>query len=145
MMNYKKSIIGVIVAFLLATACCWLPGLIVILGGATGMLALNDSLEQYNEIFMSLGALLFFYGIYKIIRQKKSLRDPRQMALLKSVITCPKCGATKEETMPINTCVLFYKCDSCSANLKPTECYCCVYCSYGSEPCPPSQMEKRCC
>jgi hypothetical protein len=145
MMNYKKSIVGVIIAFLLATACCWLPGLIVILGGTTGMLALNDSLEQYNGIFMSIGALLIAYGIYKIIQQKTSLKDSGQKVLLKSVITCPKCGATKEETMPIDTCVLFYNCDSCSANLKPKECYCCVYCSYGSEPCPPSQMEKGCC
>src|ERR1700736_2054814 len=56
---------------------------------------------------------------------------------LKSIITCPQCGHRAEETMPTNACVFFYKCSQCGAQLKPKSGDCCVFCSYGSVPCPP--------
>ena len=31
-------------------------------------------------------------------------------AILQSVITCPQCGAMKEETMPTDACQFFYEC-----------------------------------
>ena len=43
-MNYKQSIIGSIIAFIIATSCCWLPALIIGLGGATSMLAFANDL-----------------------------------------------------------------------------------------------------
>jgi len=62
-----------------------------------------------------------------------------------SEITCPVCGHTKEETMPENSCQFFYECENCKTLLKPKEGDCCVFCSYGSLPCPPVQMNKKCC
>jgi rubredoxin len=59
--------------------------------------------------------------------------------ILKSVITCPECKFSKEETMPENACVHFYKCSNCGVILKPKEGDCCVFCSYGSVKCPPMQ------
>jgi len=56
-----------------------------------------------------------------------------------STITCPQCGAQTEEEMPDNACVYFWQCPQCKALLKPNEGDCCVYCSYGSVPCPPVQ------
>ena len=56
-----------------------------------------------------------------------------------SVITCPRCGVTKLETMPINTCQYFYECTGCGTLLRPKPGDCCVFCSYGSVPCPPVQ------
>jgi len=143
-MDYKQSIAGGLIAFILATACCWLPALIVILGGATGMLAFSESLESYSAVFMIIGAVLLAFGIYKWRALKTNSMQPLH-AVLQSVITCPKCGAVKEETMPTDACAFFYKCESCSAELKQKEGECCVYCSYGSVPCPPIQMEKGCC
>ncbi|MGE0854071.1 MAG: GDCCVxC domain-containing (seleno)protein [Hyphomicrobiaceae bacterium] len=35
-----------------------------------------------------------------------------------------------------------YVCPRCSASLTPNKGHCCVFCSYGSAPCPPMQ-EKR--
>jgi hypothetical protein len=65
---------------------------------------------------------------------------------LTSILTCPKCSAQTEETMPENACQFFYECRSCGALLRPKEGDCCVFCSYGSVPCPPVQVEgKRCC
>ena len=50
----------------------------------------------------------------------------------------------KEETMPINSCQYFYKCDSCKYILKPKIGDCCVFCSFGSVKCPPIQKGNCC-
>ncbi|TET95233.1 MAG: hypothetical protein E3J28_01025 [Desulfobacteraceae bacterium] len=63
---------------------------------------------------------------------------------LKSTIKCPKCGFEKEETMPTNSCQIFYKCTKCETMLTPKQGDCCVFCSYGSVKCPPKQ-EGDCC
>lgn len=63
---------------------------------------------------------------------------------LNSTITCPKCGYKKEEEMPTNACQYFYECTNCKTLLKPINNDCCVYCSYGTIPCPPIQENKSC-
>ncbi|MDZ7846493.1 MAG: GDCCVxC domain-containing (seleno)protein [Owenweeksia sp.] len=65
--------------------------------------------------------------------------------ITKSTITCPECGFRKEEEMPIDSCQYFYECEKCETVLKPKAGDCCVYCSYGSEKCPPIQQDKSCC
>lgn len=62
-----------------------------------------------------------------------------------SVITCPHCGFKKEEKMPTEACQFFYVCTSCHQRLKPKQGDCCVFCSYGSVPCPPVQVGQGCC
>ncbi|CAN5921879.1 hypothetical protein BH24BAC1_BH24BAC1_27460 [soil metagenome] len=62
-----------------------------------------------------------------------------------SVITCPICGHCQEEQMPTDACQFFYACGHCLEVLKPLKGDCCVYCSYGSVPCPPVQQDKGCC
>lgn len=69
----------------------------------------------------------------------------RRLVQLLSTITCPLCGFKKEETMPTNSCQFFYKCSFCSTVLKPKRGDCCVFCSYGSVPCPPIQLGRGCC
>jgi hypothetical protein len=64
---------------------------------------------------------------------------------IKSIVTCPQCGFQKEEIMPEDSCQIFYECEKCKTILKPKEGDCCIYCSYGSEVCPPEQMNKKCC
>ena len=58
---------------------------------------------------------------------------------LKSTITCPNCNHQKEEIMPTDACEFFYECEQCHTLLKPKKGDCCVYCSYGTVPCPPIQ------
>lgn len=63
----------------------------------------------------------------------------------RSTITCPLCGHEAQEDMPADACVYFYDCKSCGARLKPKPGDCCVFCSYGSVPCPPVQSGGACC
>ncbi|ATI03712.1 MAG: hypothetical protein CL866_11465 [Cycloclasticus sp.] len=63
---------------------------------------------------------------------------------LDSEITCPHCSHKKLETMPTDACQWFYECSECHAVLKPKQGDCCVYCSYGTVPCPPIQQNKPC-
>ena len=67
------------------------------------------------------------------------------MALvLVSKITCPQCGFEKEENMPTDACLFFYECTNCKALLRPVRGDCCVFCSYGTEKCPPKQQQGCC-
>ncbi|MPZ41264.1 MAG: hypothetical protein GEU95_25110 [Rhizobiales bacterium] len=62
--------------------------------------------------------------------------------MLQSTITCPQCATARAETMPTNACRFFYRCTSCGTMLRPKPGDCCVFCSYGSVPCPPIQAER---
>jgi hypothetical protein len=62
--------------------------------------------------------------------------------LLQSTITCPHCAVAKAEIMPTDACQFFYECTGCGTKLKPKSGDCCVFCSYGSVPCPPIQAVR---
>ena len=64
---------------------------------------------------------------------------------LESILTCPKCGFRKRESMPTDACQFYYECGNCGALLRPSAGDCCVFCSYGSIPCPPIQQQRSCC
>ncbi|HEX4562755.1 MAG TPA: GDCCVxC domain-containing (seleno)protein [Gemmatimonadales bacterium] len=64
--------------------------------------------------------------------------------VLESVLTCPRCGASTNESMPENACVHLYECGSCHQLLRPIMGDCCVFCSYGSVGCPPCQLGVVC-
>jgi transposase-like protein len=59
-----------------------------------------------------------------------------------SVVHCPQCDHEQVETMPVDACLIRYTCLSCGAHLRPRAGDCCVFCSYGSVPCPPIQQER---
>lgn len=58
-----------------------------------------------------------------------------------SELTCPECGFKETLTMPTDSCQWFYECTGCQVLLKPLPGDCCVFCSYGSVPCPPIQLQ----
>lgn len=64
-----------------------------------------------------------------------------------STITCPACGTAQTETMPTDACLFFYECTSCRMLLRPKPGDCCVFCSFGTVPCPPVQANGKlsCC
>ena len=64
------------------------------------------------------------------------------MISLQSTITCPQCGHAATETMPVNSCQVRHSCTHCSHVMRPKAGDCCVFCSYGSVPCPPIQEEQ---
>lgn len=146
-MNYKKSIIGSSIAFVVATSCCWLPPLTIAIGGGTALLSISDGLEKFSGLFITLGLGLFAFGIYQYRNRNRNRTNKceNKTPMLKSTITCPECGFIKEEIMPLNACQFFYECENCKKVLKPKEGDCCVYCSYGTVPCPPIQLDEKCC
>ena len=62
-----------------------------------------------------------------------------------SILTCPACGHAETTAMPDDACIVVHACAGCGAVLRPKSGDCCVFCSYGSVPCPPVQAERACC
>jgi hypothetical protein len=46
-------------------------------------------------------------------------------------------GAEPPDTMPIDAYVRFWQCPACRPLVTPKRGDCCVFCSYGTVPCPP--------
>ena len=65
------------------------------------------------------------------------------MPILESRLTCPLCGLSTLETMPTDACWYFYECTGCRTLLRPKSGDCCVFCSYGTVPCPPVQLSGK--
>jgi len=135
--------IGSSIAFLLATSCCWLPPLIIAIGGGSTLLGLSYDVEKFSGIFITIGVGLLVFGIYQY--KFKNNLDVVIKPILQSTITCPSCGCKKEEIMPTDACQYFYECEGCKEILKPKGSDCCVYCSYGTVACPPIQLNQNCC
>ncbi|HJZ32754.1 MAG TPA: GDCCVxC domain-containing (seleno)protein [Hyphomicrobiaceae bacterium] len=62
---------------------------------------------------------------------------------LQSVICCPMCGHRAVEIMPTDTCQIAYDCKHCGYRMKAIKGRCCVYCCYGTVPCPPAQRARN--
>jgi len=100
------------------------------------------------HFYLSFSLALLYSGLFGLIAAtvwNHLSASSRKRPVLQSRITCPKCGAQSEETMPTNACLFFYDCPACHVRLKPLEGHCCVFCSYGSVPCPPMQSGESCC
>ena len=61
-----------------------------------------------------------------------------------SILRCPLCGHSEAMEMPTDACRYFHRCGGCGATLRPRTGDCCVFCSYGSVPCPPKQAGDCC-
>ncbi|MEO1168782.1 MAG: GDCCVxC domain-containing (seleno)protein [Pseudomonadota bacterium] len=61
---------------------------------------------------------------------------------LRSTLTCPHCEHSETETMPTDACWFFYDCNDCGLKLRPNKGDCCVFCSFGTVPCPPIQEAR---
>ena len=60
-----------------------------------------------------------------------------------STLTCPRCRHQAVRRMPVDACVRFWECPECGVLLHPHAGDCCVFCSYGSVPCPPRQKSAN--
>lgn len=80
-------------------------------------------------------------GVWVFMERITGDENPRIMAdvILQAQITCPHCAHASLETMPEDACLHFWECPSCGEVVKPKAGDCCVFCSYGEEPCPPVQ------
>ncbi|MDT3736796.1 MAG: GDCCVxC domain-containing (seleno)protein [Denitratisoma sp.] len=55
--------------------------------------------------------------------------------ILESILTCPECGFLKTEIMPTDACLWFHQCHAV-LKPKPKPGDGCIFCSYGTVPCP---------
>ncbi len=98
----------------------------------------HDEIDRLNETLID--SLVPIHGNTALTATKADQHQPQP--ILQSVFTCPACGFAKEETMPTDSCQYFYECSKCHKLFKPLPGDCCVFCSYGSVPCPPVQLAK---
>ena len=145
-MKIIPTLLGSLFAFLIATSCCWLPGLVLLLGGSVlGASAFTAKLDAFSAPLLLAGMGLLAYAGFSFWKKNGQKEQPA-VVILQAVITCPKCGFAKTETMPTNACQFFYECENCRTVLKPLTGDCCVFCSYGTVQCPPVQAgDKNCC
>ena len=101
-------------------------------------------IETNNFIYLGMFGLMFS-GIINYYETKLFKMRGEKFVELFSTITCPTCSHQKKEEMPTDACQFFYECENCKTQLKPKQGDCCVYCSYGSVPCPPIQEGKEDC
>ncbi len=66
------------------------------------------------------------------------------MALrLRSILQCPHCGFKVTEQMPVDLRVQAWPCPACGATVTPKPGSCCVFCAWGSVPCPAAQRRQE--
>jgi hypothetical protein len=97
--------------------------------------------------FQGPSCIVYGLNIYSM-NQEPQTEPSASSNELSSTLTCPRCGHAKKETMPTDACQWFYECEGCREVLRPKPGDCCVYCSYGTVPCPPMQgdaSKKGCC
>jgi hypothetical protein len=59
-----------------------------------------------------------------------------------AIVTCPHCRHAAPAAMPDDACLYYFDCPGCGVMLSPLPGDCCVFCSYGSVPCPSVQRRK---
>jgi hypothetical protein len=125
---------------------CAYPLLFAVPGALLVFLAIHfiESDNWMNYTYSGMALIFIATGInYK--RNRMHSESFKENIKLKSIITCPHCGHKKEEIMPRDACAFFYECEKCKTVIKPKVGDCCVYCSYGTEKCPPMQSGNGCC
>ena len=59
-----------------------------------------------------------------------------------SVLKCAGCGFTQEFEMPLYASRKHFYCSNCNAVHESKSDECCIYCSYGTVPCPKEQLSS---
>src|SRR5438477_11256198 len=68
------------------------------------------------HFYLSFSLALLYSGLFGLIAStvwNHLSTSSRKRPVLQSRITCPKCRAQSEETMPTNACLFFYYCPAC--------------------------------
>ncbi|MCZ6799875.1 MAG: GDCCVxC domain-containing (seleno)protein [Nitrospirae bacterium] len=70
------------------------------------------------------------------------MNTSNQKLMRESTLICPQCGTHRKEMMPVDACHIIFQCTYCGVSHKPLPGDCCVFCSYGTVPCPPIQQSR---
>lgn len=140
-MPQNKSLIAGVITLIIASSCCWLPALLLYLGAGALLMSIAEGIENISLVLLALSFGFIVYGYFQIKAKSTKIKA----VVLESMLTCPECNVEHLEVMPTDSCQYFYECTSCKSILKPLDGDCCVYCSFGSVPCPPIQSGDNCC
>ena len=99
-----------------------------------------ENINDIEEAMIRIGDMVAReFGVQKIAARTQAV-EPHP--------PCPHCGHAEEEVMPEDSCQFEYECRGCKALLRGKAGACCVFCTYGSMPCPPvsrSWLQGGCC
>jgi len=70
MSNYKKTLIGSIVTFIIGTSCCWLSSLAIWFGGAAVIGTFVSFIESTQTVLILVSALLAGISIFLYLKNR---------------------------------------------------------------------------
>jgi len=70
-MNYKKTFIGGILAFIIGTSCCWLSSLAIWFGSAAFLGIVGSFIEDIQLLLIVLSLVLLLMSIFFYWRKMK--------------------------------------------------------------------------
>jgi hypothetical protein len=86
---------------------------------------------------------LIAFIMNQALSEQASWRHIYQGIVRDCVVTCPVCKTKMRETMSSEASKLVYHCPGCLSWLSPKKGDHCIYDSYGSVKCPPTQVEAQ--
>lgn len=122
-----------------ATASCRVPGTGCCRGSAPQRSAYEEEWQVTNPTRRAS-----FASCRQRAHNVHFSMDPHPL-ITTAQLTCPVCGHVSSETMPLDACIYYHDCAGCGTLLRPRAGDCCVFCSYGTVPCPPVQAQQPCC
>ncbi|MDH5547402.1 MAG: EAL domain-containing protein [Gammaproteobacteria bacterium] len=97
--------------------------------------------QETLELLRELG--IDFAQGFVIAKPQPFYIPSKDSTILASTLTCPECGHSEITIMPTNSCQYYHECKGCNTMLKPKKGQCCVFCSYGTMPCPDVQKKNK--
>lgn len=165
LVNIVPAFVGVRLAvFVLTTAFGIIPVTVIYSLAGAGLGAVFDAGQDFSagsvltpQMLSALGGLALLVLIAIPLRARFGGDDDSGVSIdnhessgnspmvnMVSTLTCPNCGHRESVEMPVDACQYFYHCKGCGDRLRPKPGDCCVFCSYGTVPCPPVQSSGRC-
>lgn len=115
-------------------------GIVSLLFGLTGAGLILIAYHVRFDVLLVYAGLAFLFAAAIGPWTYRFLRRLLRLPILRSVLTCPACRFRQTEITPTNACLYFWNCPKCGARVRPLSGACCVFCSYGSVPCPSIQL-----
>ena len=71
MKQYKKTLVGSLVAFFVGTSCCWLSSLAIWMGGFALMGVVINFIEEVQFLLIGAGVILLLVSIFLYLKNRK--------------------------------------------------------------------------
>jgi len=72
MKNYKKTLFGSLISFVVGTSCCWISSLVVWLGGIAFAGTIANFIESTQSLFIVVSILLVAVSIILYLKSRRT-------------------------------------------------------------------------